>query len=547
MTAERPGQVEMKEDKAADTARPSDLHRAPGFLWLIYLNAFVSGAVIMSFEMLGSRYLNPLFGSSIYTWAALISTVLIALMVGYFLGGWLVDRWPTHKLLAGLIIASAVYLVFVPLAAGGVLRAIADTITSDRTGSLAAALALLLVPLTLLGVYSPFAIRLTLRSTEQSGRVAGRIYGISTFGSVFGTLFVTFWLIPTMGSRNITYLLAGVALLSGLSILAVVPAIAGTLKRATVAMVGPAAALVALGAFSIPALAQKGTIFERYDGGADERRLIEQAETAYNNIFITQQGDFITMSFRVRRRDETESVVNLRDLGELPLPYTRAMTVALAYADKLESMLMIGLGGGTTSRYVSQYIKAMEVTVVELDGGVIKMAKKHFKLKEGPRYRLIERDGRVHLMRNRKARYDIVMVDAFRGGYVPFHLLTQEFYELLKKRLSPGGVAVFNVHGGTRLFESTIKTLTAVFGHVETVPAAGSIITLVRNGPPLSVFDATKRAETLQAKHKFRYDLRILMQGRRKMGIGPRARVLTDDFAPVNLYDSIKKSNKKQK
>jgi predicted membrane-bound spermidine synthase len=542
MTADHPRQAEIA------TSDAHDLRASPGFLWLVYLNAFVSGAVIMAFEMLGSRYLNPYFGSGIYTWAALIATVLIALMVGYFLGGWLADRWPTHKLLAGLIMVSAVYLAFVPLAADGVLAAIFDSIESVRTGSLAAALALLFIPLTLLGVYSPFAIRLTLRSTEQSGRVAGRIYGISTFGSVFGTLFATFWLIPTLGSRSITYLLAGVALLSGLSFLMAVPAIAGGMRRAAAALGGlvlcPAAALVAFGV--PPAQAQQGGIFERYDSGTDEVRLIEQVETSYNNIYITQRGDFITMSFRVRRRDETESVINLLDLGELPLPYTRAMTVALAYADNLDRMLMVGLGGGTTSRYVGRHVKDMDVTVVELDRGVIKMTKKHFKLKEGPRYHIVERDGRVHLMRNRKARYDIIMVDAFRGGYVPFHLLTREFYELLKKRLTPGGVAVFNVHGGTRLFESTMKTLTTVFGHVETVPAAGSIITVVRNGPPLSVYEATKRAEARQAQYKFRYDLRILLQGRRKVAIGPRARILTDDFAPVNLYESIKKSNEKK-
>ena len=265
MTADHPGQAKIATGDALD------LRASPGFLWLVYLNAFVSGAVIMAFEMLGSRYLNPYFGSGIYTWAALIATVLIALMVGYFLGGWLADRWPTHKLLAGLIIASAVYLAFVPLAADGVLAAIFDSIESVRTGSLAAALALLFVPLTLLGVYSPFAIRLTLRTTEQSGRVAGRIYGISTFGSVFGTLFATFWLIPTLGSRSITYLLAGVALLSGLSFLMAVPAIAGGLRRATAALGGlvlaPAAALVAFGA--PPAQAQQGGIFERYDSGTD--------------------------------------------------------------------------------------------------------------------------------------------------------------------------------------------------------------------------------------------------------------------------------------
>ncbi|MEJ2120692.1 MAG: fused MFS/spermidine synthase [Alphaproteobacteria bacterium] len=487
MTADHPGQAEIATSDALD------LRASTGFLWLVYLNAFVSGAVIMAFEMLGSRYLNPYFGSGIYTWAALIATVLIALMVGYFLGGWLADRWPTHKLLAGLIIASAVYLAFV----------IIDRHVPDRGGA-----------------------------HHGSAHEVSRV----------------FWLIPTLGSRSITYLLAGVALLSGLSFLMAVPAIAGSLRRAATALGGlvlaPAAALVAFGA--PPAQAQQGGIFERYDSGTDDVRLIEQVETSYNNIYITQRGDFITMSFRVRRRDETESVINLLDLGELPLPYTRAMTVALAYADNLDKMLMIGLGGGTTSRYVARHVKDIDVTVVELDRGVIKMTKKHFKLKEGPRYHIIERDGRVHLMRNRKARYDIIMVDAFRGGYVPFHLLTREFYELLKKRLTPGGVAVFNVHGGTQLFESTMKTLTAVFGHVETVPAAGAYITVVRNGPPLSVYEATKRAEARQAKYKFRYDLRILLQGRRKVAIGPRARILTDDFAPVNLYESIKKSNVKK-
>jgi predicted membrane-bound spermidine synthase len=541
MTAGRPGQAHTTEEEAGD------LRGAPGFLWLVYLNAFVSGAIIMAFEMLGSRYLNPYFGSGIYTWAALIATVLIALMVGYFLGGWLADRWPTHKLLAGLIIVAAVYLGFVPLAADGVLATIFDSVENVRTGSLAAALALLFVPLTLLGVYSPFAIRLTLRSTKQSGRVAGRIYGISTFGSVFGTLFATFWLIPTLGSRSITYLLAGVAMLSGLSFLAAVPAIAGGMRRA-VAALGPMVLVVVLVVWgALPALAQSKDIFERYDSGASHERLIEQIETSYNNIYITQRGDFITMSFRVRRRDETESVINLRDLGELPLPYTRAMTVALAFADKLDTMLMIGLGGGTTSRYVARHVKGIDVTVAELDRGVIKMTKKHFKLKESPRYHIIERDGRVYLMRNRKVRYDVIMVDAFRGGYVPFHLLTREFYELLKARLTPGGVAVFNVHGNTRLFESTMKTLTAVFGHVETVPAAGSIITVVRNGPPLPILEATRRAEARQALYKFRYDLRVLLQNRQKIEIGPHARLLTDDFAPVNLYESIRKSNVKKK
>ena len=191
----------------------------------------------MAFEMLGSRYLNPYFGSGIYTWAALIATVLIALMVGYFFGGWLADRRPTHRMLAALIVLSSLYLVFVPVTADPVLAVIFDLVDSEKSGSLVAAIALLFVPLTLLGVYSPYAIRLTLTSTERSGTIAGRIYGISTFGSVFGTLITTFYLIPSLGSRSITYLLAGIAAVAGLSFLVLVPKTAPRAKAAASAIV----------------------------------------------------------------------------------------------------------------------------------------------------------------------------------------------------------------------------------------------------------------------------------------------------------------------
>ena len=146
---------------------------------IVYGNAFVTGAVIMSFEMLGSRYLNPYFGSGIYTWAALISSVLAALAIGYFVGGWLGDRHPSPTLLGVCIVLSSAYMVCVPLIADRTFGAIFETILDVRLGSIAAALVILFVPLMALGFYSPFAIRLVLLDTHNSGRVSGRIYGIS--------------------------------------------------------------------------------------------------------------------------------------------------------------------------------------------------------------------------------------------------------------------------------------------------------------------------------------------------------------------------------
>ena len=223
----------------SDRSLAADAQLSPSFLLLVYLNAFIVGAVVMGFEMLGSRYLNPFFGSGIYTWAALISTVLAALTAGYFFGGWMADRNPRPAGLGWLIVGGSAYLAVIPLFADGMLdlltsllAGIKDQREFERWGSIAGAMLLLFVPLALLGVYSPYAIRLTLRATQRSGTVAGRIYGISTLGSIFGTLFVTFYLIPTMGSRHITYLLSAIGVAAGLSFLAVRPAGA---RRAAVA------------------------------------------------------------------------------------------------------------------------------------------------------------------------------------------------------------------------------------------------------------------------------------------------------------------------
>jgi MFS family permease len=230
----------------SDRSQAADTQHSSSFLLLVYANAFITGAVVMGFEMLGSRYLNPFFGSGIYTWAALISTVLAALTAGYFFGGWMADRNPRPSGLGWLIVAGSAYLAFIPLFADGLLDllssmlgGLADQREFERWGSIAGAMLLLFVPLGLLGVYSPYAIRLTLRATTRSGTVAGRIYGISTLGSIFGTLFVTFYLIPTMGSRHITYLLSAIGVAAGLSFLVARPA------RARRALPAVAAALLA--------------------------------------------------------------------------------------------------------------------------------------------------------------------------------------------------------------------------------------------------------------------------------------------------------------
>lgn len=174
----------------------------------IYVCAFLVGGVLMGFEMLGSRYLFPYFGGSIGTWASLISTVLCALAIGYFAGSAIVDRHPSQRTIAISILVAAAYLAFVPASADPVMSEILSGLGDGPAATLLASTVLLLVPLTLLGTFSPIAVSILTRSADEAGRIAGLVYGVSTVGNVVGTLLTTFTLIPTIGSRAITYYFA---------------------------------------------------------------------------------------------------------------------------------------------------------------------------------------------------------------------------------------------------------------------------------------------------------------------------------------------------
>src|SRR3954462_14046550 len=198
-----------------------------GFAVSIYLVAFVTGAIVMSFEMLGSRYLAPAFGAGIYTWASLISTVLAALCAGYFLGGYAADRYPSPTVLGATVAIGSIYMLLLPVFSEHVVQFFAWQVDDIRLGSLAAATAIMLFPVTFLGMYSPFAIRLLIQSKHNAGAVSGNVYGISTAGSILGTLGTTFFLIPLIGARAITVSLG----VLGLSACALLVATASASRR----------------------------------------------------------------------------------------------------------------------------------------------------------------------------------------------------------------------------------------------------------------------------------------------------------------------------
>lgn len=275
---------------------------------------------------------------------------------------------------------------------------------------------------------------------------------------------------------------------------------------------------------------------------AADDTLLESRESLYNNIYVHRQGDLVLMQFGKNERFWTESVYDSSDPKALPVTYTRYLTAALAYPPKLDSLLEIGLGGGRTASYLNLFMPELSILSVELDPDVVELAEKYFDVRPNDHLAIETRDGRIHLMRS-TAKHDVILVDAYRGPFVPFHMLTREFYITAKRRLSPGGVLAQNIEPTTMLFDSAVATLAGVFDNVDLYPSGGNVVAVAYDGPRRDQADLVARANELQSAHGFRYALPDLVAERRVLTRVPDVRPLVDDFAPVEMLKSIERHN----
>jgi spermidine synthase len=274
-----------------------------------------------------------------------------------------------------------------------------------------------------------------------------------------------------------------------------------------------------------------------------EMKLIDERSSTYNNIYVYKDGPNVIMTFGHNRRFYTESIYDTRNELALPVTYTRFMTVALAYANDLDSLLEIGFGGGRTAWYLHKHIPSLDITCVELDPAVVELAKKHFGVREERRFKIALADGRSYMVKSREA-WNVIMIDAYRGPFVPFHLLTEEFYRVVKSKLKPGGVVVQNVEPSTMMFDSALATVQKVFANVEGYDGGGNIVLVAYDGARKTPAELSARAAVLQTKHQLVYPLGQLIAERRI----PRrlsGKALTDDFAPVESLLAIEKHNRK--
>ena len=475
----------------------------------IELLAAVVGAASLGAEIAAARLLAPWFGASTIVWANTIATVLVALSVGYWVGGRLADRDPTLAGLSRLVLCAAGLLALVPFVAGPFLRVSVEAL--DRVeagafvGSLLGVLVLVAVPVMLLGAVAPYAVRLSVRTVEEAGRVAGRLYAISTLGSLVGTFLSALVLIPLVGTRR-TFLAFALALA-----LAAVPALQ---RRFVLAPVGVALLL------AIPVGTVKAT---------GDARVIWDRETEYQYARVTERPN----GERRLELNEGQAVHSVYRPGEwLTHDYWDEMLV-LPFATTTRtprSVAILGNAAGTTARAYGHYFPAARVDGVEIDPALSDVGRRLFDLR-GPNLHLHDADARPFLRRASR-RWDVIVVDAYRQPYIPFYLATREFFDEVRDHLAPGGVVLINVghpEGSDRLEKVLGATMSRVFRTVMRDPVKDTNSVLLGTDAPASASTLDAAARSLPP------DLAAVTAAAaaRLVPALPGGAVYTDDRAPV--------------
>jgi len=477
----------------------------------LYVLVFVVGTASLGAEIAAARLMAPFFGASTIVWANTIGVVLVALSIGYWLGGRFADRRPELRSLCLVVLVAAVLLAIVPLIARPFfdlsVDALDDVEAGAFVGSLAAVLFLIAIPVILLGTCAPWALRLAVADVEHAGRTSGRLYAISTVGSLTGTMLAALVLIPFAGTQR-TFLAFALAL--------ALVAVAGLGWRYVVVP------LVLAGAIALPVGTVKAT---------DSGRVIyeDESEQQYIRVIERDDGDRV---LELNEGQATHSILPAR--GYLTADYWDSFLVLpfAARSERPRRIAILGNAAGTIAREYGRFWPQTIVDGVELDPELTDVGYRYFDMGSNRNLTVHDEDARPWL-RAADDEYDLIVVDAYRQPYIPFYLTTKEFFELARDRLSPGGVVVVNVgHAeGSDEFERVLgRTMAAVFPTVLRDPAEETNTLLLGSEAPAS---AERLAAAARARMHGNLRKLALIDAARLAPRLPGGEVYTDDRAPV--------------
>jgi spermidine synthase len=501
--------------------------------WRLDAAVFLSGAALMGLEIVGSRVLAPVFGTSLFVWGALITTFLAALAAGYALGGALSDRRPEPAVLANVLAIGGAVLFFAFVSPDALLEALGRVPVPDRFRVLVASVVLFGPPSVLMGMVTPFAVRLSAKEIATVGSASGRLSALSTAGSILGTFTTAFFLIPMFATRPILFGL-GTALLAA-SLLVPAPRLVRRFVFTVFAVLAGAAVFLRTPNFvQTPGLA--GT-------------LIYQKETAYHRLRVVDQGLRRALYFDNRM----QGYAPVRPGVVLSRTYTDGLALSLVFPAKTRRVVVIGLGAGMVPSLLTARAPEIETTSIEIDPEVVAVARRYFAFSPDANDRVIVGDGRRELDRQVDGA-DIIIVDAYFSDSLPFHLITKEFDEMCARKLGPDGALAINFGGeltGSRnqLFWASLKTLGEVFPRLYVfspelksgqVPFRSNAIVVATRSPerldPGTLADRARAVAARLERPSIGTWAGDLYDGEIRTGDVP---VLTDSYAPTDALQNL--------
>lgn len=482
---------------------------------------FLCGAVVMMYEIIGSRVMAPYVGTSTYAWTSLIGVILAALSAGYYAGGRAADAKPDSKLLAAIVLASALGIVFTNLMKDSISTVASSLPAALEVKTLLLAAVLFAPSSFLLGMVSPFAVRLKLSDIAKTGSIAGNLYALSTAGSIAGTFAAGFLIIPLWGTGASLFFLSVV-------LIAVSALLYGNALRT------PPIYISLIFVFC--------AAFYSLVGLTANADIVADLDTEYNRVWITRAYEPKTKKSITGLRIDPygiQSAVYADGTDDLVFEYTKFYRLAGHFAKEPNRALLIGGSVLTYPRDFLRQFPGATMDSVEIDPGMTELAYRYFGFSDNPRLTVYHEDGRMFLNRvENNGEYDVIFNDAFNSAAsIPFHLTTIEAVGRMHSMLDDEGVVFANIISSIegdagKFLRAAYATYAELFPHVYIFPVNPLIDSAENQNLILVAFKSNAEPSFVNINPT----LQAMLNRRWTQEIKRDIPVLTDDYAPVEYY-----------
>jgi spermidine synthase len=492
--------------------------------YILEITVFLCGAALMILELAGSRVLAPYIGTSTIVWTSLIGVIMGALSLGYFVGGKMADKNPTAQKLALVILMAAVFVFFIAPSNSLILNFIQDVVRNLYAGAIIATVFLFSIPSFLLGVVSPYAVRLKVKDFDYTGRTVGNLYAVSTIGSIAGTFAAGFFLIPFLGTINIIYFITAILVFASLLVSG-----QRLLKTKVVLILIILAVII----FSLVRSA-KADVSQVLDIDSQYNRILiyhSKEKDSNRPVLVLSTDPFGIQSGMFSDRDD-----------DLAFKYSKYYRFGDVVNPNIKNALMIGAAAYSYPKDFLKKHASANLDVVEIDPKMTELAKKYFNLPDDPRLSIYHEDARVFLNNNKK-KYDAVYIDAFNSHLsIPYQLTTKEAVKNVYDSLNDGGAVIVNIISSIegdrgKFLRAEYATYKSIFPQlylfrvyiIDPSKVQNLILVAVKSEKPANL--KSDNAE-----------LYSMLDNIWRQPVAADLPILTDDFAPVDYYaqDMIK-------